>query len=91
MVDLNSLYAEIDRLKESLEEWKKAWRLEDAALIRAEEEIRNRDAEIAGLNAAAKRDFEAAISIMHDQGAENLILKDQITELKAQIQMILRY
>ena len=40
-------------------------------------------AEIADLKAEMKEDFEQATAIIHDQGAENILLKEQIASLIA--------
>ena len=46
---------QIAELKESIEEWKKAWRLEDAALKQAEEKIAELKAEVERLRMEKSR------------------------------------
>ena len=50
--------------------------------------IEEQDKQIAELKAELKEQFEQGISIIHDQGAENILLKDQITTLKAEIERL---
>lgn len=46
--------------------------------------IDQKDAEIVALNAENKQLFEQGISIMHDQGAENIFLKEENVRLDSE-------
>ena len=62
------------------EQFKNSWTIE---VQRLKARISELIAENANLRSELHEDFEQSISIIHDQGAENLKLKEEIAELKS--------